>query len=316
MTKLRDQQNQAIKDFITAEVLTNLDSQDAFGGRVDDWMARFEAVRSIKGLLYGKDPDLYPKTEPWENSSDSGLPLEAIIMRAIIARFVKTIFQKPICNVGGRGGQDQKDSKVVEEYNSYTLEDEMNFEREFLDVMFDVSLTGDGWGKLIEANEEYEWEETYWTLYNPVTGEPILDPNTKNEYDDEWPDGYPKEVYEEFIPQVDPVTGITPIVQEITLTKKDKVYFGTKLIPLNPKDVIIPKGCDTWDINEWPYVAHRFKKSWFWLKEREGKPEEGGYENIDRIRPENTSTPDVQTKETEKVELVEVRGKVNTPTSE
>jgi len=313
MSKLRDEQNQAIKDFIVAEVLTNMDRVDKFATKVDSWIQRFEAVRSIKGLSYGKDPDDYPKTEPWEGASDVGLPLEAIILRAIIARFIKTIFQKPICNVGGRAGQDQKSSKIVEEYNEYTLEDEMNFEREFLDVMMDVGLTGDGWGKLIEANEEYEWEETYWTLINPVTEQPILDPNTKNEYDDEWPDGYPKETYEEDVPQVDPVTGITPITKEITITKKDKTYFGTKLIPINPKDLIIPKGCDTYDVNEWPYVGHRFKKSWFWLKDREGKPEEGGYENIDKIRPENTSTPDVQVKETEKIELIEVWAKINLP---
>ena len=30
----------------------------------------------------------------------------------------------------------------------------------------------------------YEWEETYFALINPTTGEPITDPNTKNEFDD------------------------------------------------------------------------------------------------------------------------------------
>ena len=67
-----------------------------------------------------------PKLEPWVHSSDVGIPLEAITLRAIIARFVKTIFTKPLCNVFPRGNSDKADTKIVQEYNEYTLEDEMN----------------------------------------------------------------------------------------------------------------------------------------------------------------------------------------------
>lgn len=311
MSKKREKQTQTIKEFIEREVIPCLDAHGNYERKVDTWTKRFEAVRSIQGLSYGDDPDKFPKLEPWKHSSDIGVPIEAITIRAIIARFVKTIFTKPICNVRGRGGQDFTDAKLIEQYQTYSLEEEMNFERQFYDVGMDVCLAGDGYGKLIEADEDYEWEETYFTLINPVTNEPILDPNTKNEYDQEWPNGYPIEVDENFQSSPDPATGITLEPKEITITKTDKTFFGTKLIPINPKDLILPKGADTHDLDELPWVGHKFKKSWFWLKEREGKPEEGGYENVDLVKPEGVGNDGYSSTLYSKNNLIEVWAKVD-----
>lgn len=308
---LREKQDDAVKEFIEEEVLSGKNTHEEFSKKTDRWTARFEAVRSIKGLTYGGDPDKFPKLEPWKYASDIGVPIEAITIRAIIARFIKTIFQKPICNVSGRGGEDQNDAKVIQEYNEYTLEDEMNYERQFYDVMMDVSLAGDGNGKLIEADEEYEWEETYFTIIHPETGEPIPDPQTKNEYDDNWPNGYPVEVAEDFQPEPDITTGLVPEVKEITVDKKEQTYFGTKLIPISPKDLLLPEGADTWDYNELPFVGHLFRKNWHWLKKREGDAEDGFYENIDKIKPEKEEKGKIST--TGKVELVEVWGKLDMP---
>jgi len=309
----RDKANEAIKEFITTEVLPQIEAQKGFETKVDNWTKRFEAIRSIQGLDYGDDPDENPKREPWLYSADIGVPLEAITLRAIIARFVKTIFTKPICNVGPRGKSDKQTAKIVQEYNEYTLEDEMNYERQFYDVMMDVGLTGDGWGKLVEVNDDYEWDETYFTLINPATEEPVIDPETKVEGDDEWPDGYPIEVNEEFHPAQDPVTGVVPEVKEVTVTKKIKKYFGTKLIPIDPKDLILPEGCDTYEVDDMPWIGHRFRKNWYWLKEREGKPEDGKYENIDLLKPapqgDSVST-------TERIGLIEVWGSVDIENSD
>lgn len=312
MTELRKKQNQCVKEFIEREVITALDSHNSYAKKVDNWTKRFEAIRSIQGLSYGADPDTTPKLEPWQHSSDCGIPIEAITIRAIIARFIKTIFTKPICNVTGRGLNDKEDGKIVEEYNEYTLEDEINFERQYYDILMDVSLTGDGIGKLIEANEEYEWEETYFTLLHPETGEPITDPNTKNEFDINYPNGYPVEVAEDFEPQPDSVTGIVPEVKEITVTKTDKTYFGTKLIPVDPKDFILPVGADTHDYEDLPWVAHRFKKNWHWLKEREGDMDKGEYDKdvINRIKPDMSNS---RVSTVEKIELVEVWGRIDMP---
>src|SRR3990167_9473386 len=134
-SELRKKQDDAVKEFIQREVLTQIDTHDEFAKKVDRWRKRFEAMRSVKGLTYGDDPDRFPKLEPWRYASDAGVPIEAITIRAIIARFVKTIFQKPICNVTGRGGQDTRDARTVQEYNEYSLEDEMNFERHLYDIM-------------------------------------------------------------------------------------------------------------------------------------------------------------------------------------
>ncbi|RKY32411.1 MAG: hypothetical protein DRP74_02750 [Candidatus Omnitrophota bacterium] len=314
MVKGREKQNQAVKDFIEKEVLPHIQNHEEYEGKVDKWTQRFEAIRSIQGLAYGADPDKFPKTDPWEGCADIGIPLEAITLRAIIARFVKTIFTKPICNVTGRGGQDKNEAKIVEEYNTYTLEDEMNFERQYYDIMMDVGLTGDGIGKLIEADEDYSWEETYFTLINPISGEPILDPSTKNEYDENWPDGYPIEVDENFQPTPNPVLNMTPEVKEITVEKTDKVYFGTKLIPVNPKDFITPEGADTYDIDELPFMAHKFRKSWYWLKKREGDPKDGGYENLDKIKPSEDQDKTIST--LKKIDLIEVWGKVDIENSQ
>lgn len=309
----RQKANEAIKEFIETEVLPQIEAQKGFETKVDNWTKRFEAIRSIQGLDYGDDPDANPKLEPWRFAADCGVPLEAITLRAIIARFVKTIFTKPICNVSPRGKSDRQTSKIVQEYNEYTLEDEMNYERNFYDIMMDVGLTGDGWGKLVEINDDYEWDETYFTLINSVSGEPVIDPETKVEGDDEWPEGYPVEVNEEFQPLPDPITGSTPEVKEVTVTKKVKKYFGTKIIPVDPKDLILPDGCDTYEVDDMPWIGHRFKKNWYWLKDREGKPEDGGYENIDILKPapqgDSVSTVD-------RIGLIEVWGSVDIENSE
>src|SRR3990167_1856802 len=132
---LRKKQDEAIRDFIKEEVVCDEDSHRAYENRVDNWTKRFEAVRSIQGLDYGNDPVANPKLEPWKYSSDVGIPLEAIIIRAIIARFIKTIFTKPMCNITGRGFSDKKAAKIIEEYNEYTLEEEIKFERQYYDIL-------------------------------------------------------------------------------------------------------------------------------------------------------------------------------------
>lgn len=316
-TELRERQDKAIIEFINNEVVPCYSKHEAYVAKCDDWTKRFEAIRSIAGLTYGDDPDKSPKLEPWEGSSDVGVPIEAITLRAIIARFVKTIFTKPICTISARGNKSHKaeDAKIIDEYNEYTLEDEMKFERKFYDIMMDVGLTGDGIGKLIEANEEYEWDETYFTLYHPDTDEPIIDPGTKCEFDQEWPDGYPIEVAEDFQPQPDIASGETPEVREITVTKTDKTYFGSKLIPVDPKDLVLPVDADDYDYNALPFIGHRFKKTWHWLNDRKGNVEDGDYDEevIKRLRPETSENGRVPT--TYKLNLLELWMRVDMPIS-
>ena len=309
---LREKQDEAVKDFIEREVLPCLEEHKSYANKVDNWTKRFEAVRSIQGLSYGDDPDKFPKLEPWEYSADVGIPLEAITLRAIIARFVKTIFTKPICNITPRGPSDKTSARILQEYNEYALEDEMNFERQFYDIMMDVGLAGDGYGKLIEANEEYEWDETYFTLIHPDTGDPIPDPSTINEFDPFYPNGYPIEVPEDFQPPPDVSTGVIPEVKQITVTKTDKVYFGTKLIPIDPKDLVLPDWADTHDLDELPFVGHLIKKNWHWLNERVGDVEEGGYDEsaVYQIKPDEEKG---KVSTVPKIQLIEVWGKVDLP---
>lgn len=313
-TELRQKQDQTVKDFIEREVLPHMDSHDIFAGKVDAWTKRFEAIRSIQGLDYGDDPDKFPKLEPWKWSSDVGIPIEAITIRAIIARFIKTIFQTPICNITGRGQSDREGSKVVQEYNEYSLRDEMNFERQYYDILMDTCLDGDGIGHLIEADEDYEWEETYFTLLHPETEEPIPDPSTKNEFDEEWPNGYPIEVDENFQPTADLRTGLLPQVKEITITKKDKVYFGTKLIPIDPRNLVLPEGANNSDYDELPFLGEKLEKNWHWLDARTGEVEDGGYDEdaVQRIKP-NTDSKKVST--VPKIKLLQVNAKIEMPTN-
>lgn len=307
---LRVKQDQEVKDFIEREVMVHQDAHKSYARKIDNYTKRFDAVRSIQGLDYGDDPDKFPKLEPWKWASDVGVPIEAITIRAIIARFVKTIFTKPLCNVSGRGHADKNDSKIIQEYNEYALQDEMNFERHYYDILMDVTLAGDGIGKLIEANDDYEWEDSYFTIVKPGTeDEPIIDPETANEFDEDWPNGYPIEVDENFQPSPDTQTGITPEVREITVTKTDKVYFGTKLIPVSPKNLILPEGAEEWDYNELPFVGHLFKKNWHWINGKAGDVEDGGYDEdaVKQIKP--TQEKD-KVSTIPKIQLVEVWGKV------
>ena len=84
MDELRKKQSEIIKDFIEREVLKNEEQHNEYSRVLTNWEKRFEAARSIQGLSYGDDPDKYPKLEPWKYSSDVGIPIEAITVRAIV----------------------------------------------------------------------------------------------------------------------------------------------------------------------------------------------------------------------------------------
>ena len=118
---LRERQDEAVEQFIISEVIPNFESHEHYVRKSNDWTKRFEAIRSISGLTYGDDPILSPKLEPWEGSSDMGIPLEAITLRAIIARFVKTIFTKPICTMTPRGRADKNGAAIIQDRKSTRL---------------------------------------------------------------------------------------------------------------------------------------------------------------------------------------------------
>jgi len=306
----RPEVNGRLKDYFSSTLKKWTESADNHSYRIDQWTKRFMAARSIAGMQYGDDSKIHPKVDPFDGCSDTGIPIEAITIRAIVGRIMKAVFTNPVCNVHGRGVSDPKNAKVIEEYNDYSLNDEMQFKRKYYDSIMNTCLDGDGYRKLIERDEDYEYEEEYFTLVDPMTGEPQIDPQSQTEDN---PAGYPVEVPEKYQPVPDPVTGIAPILQKTIAYKKEKIYFGTDCVIIPRKHIIIPPDEKEWDVQELSGFGHRFWKPFYWLKEREGKPSEGGYENVDMLKQyTNPRDPDVNMTDydpNKRIMLIEWRGK-------
>jgi len=295
--------NDRLRAYFSGTLKNWVEEADGKIKKIDMWTKRFMAARSIAGLEgYGDNAGVRPKDQPFAGCADIGMPIEAITIRAIVGRFIKAIFTTPICHVTGRGNSDRNNAKVVQEYNEYSLSEEMQFQRKYYNSIMNTCLDGDSYRKIIEHDEDYEYEEEYLTLVDPATKKPVLD----NE-------GYPVEVMEETPINQDPATGIIHEKQKVVTYKSEKKYFGTDCVIIPCKHIIIPPDEPEWDIQELSGIGHRFWKPFYWLKDREGKPSEGGYENVDQLkqyaRPEDSTSPTSDFDPNKRIMLIEWRGK-------
>jgi hypothetical protein len=83
---------------------------------VDDYVKRYEAKRSISGLMgWGEDPKKNPKNSPWNNSSDIGIPIEAFTIEGLLPRFLKVCYgATPIVWVKGESDDDLAQAPIVQ----------------------------------------------------------------------------------------------------------------------------------------------------------------------------------------------------------
>lgn len=237
---------------------------------VDDYVARYEAKRSISGLMgWGPDPKVNPKNYPWNNASDIGIPIEAFTIEGLLPRFLKVCYgAKPICWIRGVSEDDFAQAPIVQDALNYQLTHNIKIYRRMKNCFKNVVMSGDAIVKCVWEEEYKIINKVVYYVVDPMTGEPVIDPNT----------GEPMTTGKDSPDAVNPMTGLPYTkVKKIESTEK-KIYDGPKIYSRNIKQIIIPKDADTPEIDELDWVCDQYERTFDWVKRRVGDPEEGGFD--------------------------------------
>lgn len=263
-----------LKDFIIREVEESIAYQQSRIFEVREYTKRYEAKRSISGLLgWGDDPKKNPKDSPWEGASDVGIPIDAFTIEGLLPRFLKVCYgSKPIAWIRGTGQSDVPKAPVVQEALNYQLTRMIKIYRKMKLIFKTVIIEGDGFAKCVWEKETRPFNKVVRYLQNPLTGEIQIDEQGKN-----------IEVKEDYIPQPDPQTGIAFEVAKDEVQDEKVIYEGPQIYGRTIKELVIPKNADSPDIEEWDWICDTYEKTFDWLSRREGDIKEGKFKNIDKI---------------------------------
>jgi len=265
-----------LRDYILFEVNESLAYQQKRIKEVKDYTKRYEAKRSISGLIgWGDDPKLNPKNFPWEGASDVGIPLDAFTIEGLLPRFLKVCYgSKPIAWVRGTAESDIEKAPIVQQALNYQLTRMIKIYRKMKLVFKTVVIEGDGFVKCIWGKETRKFNKVVRYLQNPITGERIYDQQ-----------GVDVEVKEDHNPQPIDEFGTLPKVVKDDKQDEKTVYEGPLLFGRTVKELIIPKNADSPDIQEWDWVCDTYDKTFDWLTRNEGDMKEGKFD-IGKIRKE------------------------------
>ena len=236
---------------------------------VDEYVKRYEAKRSISGLMgWGDDPKKSPKDLPWKNSSDIGIPIEAFTIEGLLPRFLKVCYgATPIVWVKGTSDDDLEQAPVVQNALNFQLTKKIKIYRRMKNVFKNTVMQGDGIAKCVWEEETKIINRVVYYIQNQLTGEFFGDDETgelievKN--DTEIPP-----VSEDGTPQVK--------VKQI-LSEEKKVYDGPKIYSRNIKQVIIPKDANSPEVDELDWICDTYERTIDWCKRRVGEEDEGKF---------------------------------------
>ncbi len=267
-----------LRDFIIREVEESITYQQTRIEQVKEYVKRYEAKRSISGLLgWGDDPKKNPKTEPWDECADVGIPIDAFTIEGLLPRFLKVCYgAKPIVWVKGIGQSDIPKAPTVQEALNYQLTRLIKIYRRMKLNFKTVTLEGDGFAKCVWEKKTRPFNRIVRYLQNPLTQEIILDPTTQK----------PIEVKEDFVPQPIDEFGTIPIIFKDEIQEEKVIYEGPMVYGRTIKELIIPKNADSPEIEDWDWICDTYEKTFDWLTRREGDIKEGKFKNIDKIREE------------------------------
>ncbi len=267
-----------LRDFIIREVEESITYQQTRIEQVKEYVKRYEAKRSISGLLgWGDDPKKNPKDSPWEGCSDVGIPIDAFTIEGLLPRFLKVCYgAKPIVWVKGIGQSNIPKAPTVQEALNYQLTRLIKIYRRMKLNFKTVTLEGDGFAKCVWEKKTRPFNRIVRYLQNPLTQEIILDPTTQK----------PIEVKEDFVPQPIDEFGTIPIIFKDEIQEEKVVYEGPMVYGRTIKELIIPKNADSPEIEDWDWICDTYEKTFDWLIRREGDIKEGKFKNIDKIREE------------------------------
>jgi hypothetical protein len=266
-----------LKDYIIREVELSLTEQQSRIDQVKEYSKRYEAKRSISGLLgWGEDPKKNPKDSPWEGSSDVGIPIDAFTIEGLLPRFLKVCYGvKPVAWISTTNPQDIPKAPVVQEALNYQLTRMIKIYRRMKLIFKTVIIEGDGFAKVVWEKKTRPFNKVIRNLKHPMTGELLIDPQTQK----------PIEVKEDFKPEehvLDNLGTIPEIVKDERQEEKT-IYEGPMIYGRTVKELVVPKNADSPEIDEWPWICDTYKKTFDWFSRREGDPKEGKFKNIDKL---------------------------------
>ena len=246
-----------LRDFIIREVEESIAYQQGRISEVREYTKRYEAKRSISGLLgWGDDPKKNPKDSPWDGASDIGIPIDAFTIEGLLPRFLKVCYgSKPIAWIRGTGESDVPKAPIVQEALNYQLTRMIKIYRRMKLVFKTVVMEGDGFAKCVWEKETRPFNRVVRYLQNPQTGEIQFDAQGKN-----------IEVKEDYVPQPDPQTGITFQVIKDEIQEEKVIYEGPQVYGRTIKELVIPKNADSPNIEDWDWICDTYEKTFDWLK--------------------------------------------------
>ncbi len=266
-----------LKKFIISECEESLTNQQSRIESVKQYSKRYEAKRSISGLIgWGDDPKKSPKDSPWEGASDVGIPIDAFTIEGLLPRFLKVCYGvKPVAWISTTNPQDIPKAPVVQEALNYQLTRMIKIYRRMKLIFKTVIIEGDGFAKVVWEKKTRPFNKVIRNLKHPLTGELLIDPTTQK----------PIEVKEDFVPQAIDAFGTLPEVVKDEKQENKTIYEGPMIYGRTIKELIIPKDAIGPEIDEWPWIADTYERTFDWFKRREGDPKEGKFskESIDKL---------------------------------
>ena len=267
-----------LRDHIIREVDEGKTYQQSRINEVKEYVKRYEAKRSISGLIgWGDDPKKNKKDEPWEGCSDVGIPIDAFTIEGLLPRFLKVCYgSKPIVWVRGTGESDIPKAPIIQEAINYQLTRLIKIYRRMKLVFKTVTLEGDGFAKCVWEKRTRPFNRIVRYLQNPLTGETILNPET----------GKPVEVKEDFTPQPLDEFGTMPVMVKDEQQEEKVIYEGPMIYGRTIKELVVPKNADSPEIEDWDWICDTYEQTYDWLARREGDIKEGKFKNLNKIREE------------------------------
>lgn len=267
-----------LRDHIIREVEESKSAQQPRISEVREYTKRYEAKRSISGLMgWGDDPKKNSKDSPWEGASDVGIPIDAFTVEGLLPRFLKVCYgSKPIVWVRGTGKSDLPNAPVVQEALNYQLTRLIKIYRRMKLIFKTVTLEGDAFAKCVWEKKTRPFNKVVYYLQNPIDGSLVVDPQTQK----------PVEVKDDFVPQPIDEFGTTPVVVRDKIQDEKIIYEGPMIYGRTIKELIIPKNAISPEIEEWDWICDTYEVTFDWLARHEGDIEEGKFDNVSKIKDE------------------------------
>lgn len=264
-----------LMDYIIREVEESLSNQQSRIDQVKEYSKRYEAKRSISGLMgWGENAKTNPKDSPWEGASDVGIPIDAFTIEGLLPRFLKVCYGvKPIAWISTTNQQDVPKAPVVQEALNYQLTRMIKIYRRMKLIFKTVIIEGDGFAKVVWEKRTRPFNKVIRNLKHPLTGELITDPQTNK----------PIEVKEDFVPQPIDQLGTIPEVVKNEKQEEKVIYEGPMIYGRTVKELIVPKNAIGPEIEDWPWICDTYKHTFDWFSRREGEPKEGKFKNVDKL---------------------------------